>query len=270
MITKLIFVVTCLFIPFFIILGVKLYKTKNISKVQKVLAIVVFAIGLFRFFYNAKLYYSQPDNHSPIASDLTFSFISLLSVLILFGAFNKQKFGKTLNYITIFSSLIPLIFGLICDRPFTNSSSLDEFYVLPATYYLQTSLLITYACIEMMELKKKVKLLNLFYVALISLGLWVLYVVLMVATNYYWKLNISYNVEFYLSITLPILGIGLVYLALYLLQLFYVKKFENAEEKPVLENKNNNENTLLEINGEVEIKENNEKIKTEEEQQSKE
>ena len=93
MINSLILVIVSIFVPFFIILGTKIYKVNNINKVYK-------------FFKN----------------------------------------------ITIYTSLIPLIFGLCTNRVYMNP--LDTYYIIPATYYLESGLIIGLASLFILNLEE--------------------------------------------------------------------------------------------------------------------
>ena len=214
MINSLILVIVSIFVPFFIILGTKIYKVNNINKVYKWLAISILVLELIKFFTNASFY----DKAITPPQDLKFSYISFLVVFILFSVFNKGKVGKFFKSITIYTSLIPLIFGLCTNRVYMNP--LDTYYIIPATYYLE-------------EVNYKNELFN----ALYSLGIWAIYIGIMIGTKYYWKLDaITYDLGFYLSIFLSILSIPIAYLAIYLINKFYLSKRNTTLEV----NKKNN------------------------------
>ena len=230
MINSLILVIVSIFVPFFIILGTKIYKVNNINKVYKWLAISILALELIKFFTNASFY----DKAITPPQDLKFSYISFLVVFILFSVFNKGKVGKFFKNITIYTSLIPLIFGLCTNRVYMNP--LDTYYIIPATYYLESGLIIGLASLFILNLEEvnyKNELIN----ALYSLGIWAIYIGIMIGTKYYWKLDaITYDLSFYLSIFLSILSIPIAYLAIYLINKFYLSKRNTTLEV----NKENN------------------------------
>lgn len=224
MLSKIIFAVICIIVPFLLIVSIRLYNPQNMNKIYKVLAILILVLELIRFFTNASFY----DKAITPAQDVKFSFISFITVFILFGAFNKGKIGKIFDSFTIYLCFVPLVFGEVTNRVYTNT--LDIYSILPATYYLQSALIISYACVRIMTIKEvnyKCELGK----ALVSLGVWILYVGIMVYTKFYWRLdNIVFNQNFWLSVSLPIISIPFIYLCVFLYNTFYVKKHINMKK----------------------------------------
>jgi len=200
-----------LFVPFFIILGVKLYKYQNIQKLVKILTVSVLLNELIRFFYNARLYEDARLPSENVKLGLLF-----FVVLTLFSTFSTKKIFKQGFYLTVF---YPLVYALFNRYTFTDPS--DNYTIIPAFFSIEIGLILT---IFILNIKEYIASFNKF--SFIPAGvILVLSFIAVFSTNLWWR-NSSF-IDLY-----QLLGLGLMLVSsvvIYLVFLFLNKKYTQKD-----------------------------------------
>lgn len=204
MLNIIMLVVTTIFIPVFVFVSLALYPNLNKRKMTVGLAIAMLSLELLRFFYNASLY---GDNKAITpAKNVMFSFITFFTVFALFAVFNKGKFGKFMSKAVVMTALVPMVYAIFSTRVYINE--IDKFFVIPACYYAESGIAVTLALLllrENGEQNIKKVLLSTLYAVLI----WGCYIGIKIGTNAFWKLEIPYDLNFYLGAFIPLAAIAL-------------------------------------------------------------
>lgn len=220
MLNNILLIITSLFIPAFIFLGLHLYNYSNERKLSRILIITTLSLELLRFFYNASFY----EKAKTPSGYLTFSFITFLIVFGLFATFNQTKLGVFFKKVFTFSFFIPTVFALFAPRVYLSEKIiidgvekyLDTYSVLPCLYFIECGLLITLGIVFFKQIKDD-SLKNHQISALYALIVYVLYTLISIATKYTWEINYSYDINFFLSVFVPIIFMDLTYIILFII-----------------------------------------------------
>lgn len=213
MLNNILLIVTSIFIPFMILISLRLYNYKNDQKLTKILIIITLSLELFRFFYNASFY----DKAKTPSGYLTFSYITFLIVFGLFAIYNHNKLGVFFKKVFSFTCLIPTFFALFASRVYESEkevegvlTSLDTYSVLPCLYFIECGLLITIGVVFIRQLVfESVK--SLSFSLLFSVLVYVLYTLISIATKFAWEIQYNFDINFVLSITVSLITIIIIY-----------------------------------------------------------
>lgn len=213
MLDNILLVLTSIFIPFIILISLRLYNYKNDQKLSKILIIITLSLELFRFFYNASFY----DKAKTPSGYLTFSFITFLIVFGLFAIFNHTKLKVFFKKVFALTCLIPTTFALFASRVYeseiVDGKPLDTYTVLPCLYFIECGLLITIGIIFIKQMiSDNVK--SISFSMLYGILVYVLYTLVSIATKFAWEIQYDFDINFYLSIGCSLLSIIVVYLFL--------------------------------------------------------
>ena len=196
-------VLITIFVPLIVLVGVKLYKYENTEKLIKVFAILLFAFDLFRFFYNARFF---PSAKTP-APELKFSYLTIYSIVMLFAAYNKGKFGDFMRKAAMFTCLMPMVLGIF--NPEIYTSSFDTYAVLKAVYYIESGLGVLLAILIGRNSKTKIEAINILYCALFACG----YALINFLSIKLWVTNYQINPMWYVQMIVCVASVAVVYLA---------------------------------------------------------
>lgn len=203
------------FVPLIILVGTKLYNYKNYQKLIKVFAIILFAVDLFRFFYNARFYAKAT---TPVA-DLKFSYLAVYSIMMLIATFNNGKLGNFFKKAVVLTSLMPIVLGIF--NPTIYTSALDGYAVLKACYFVESGLSVALAILICKSGSVKIGLKNTIWGALVACG----YALINFLSIYFWATNYTINLMWYMQMLACIASVFVVYLVYYLIS----KKTNKAE-----------------------------------------
>ena len=210
-------VLITIFVPLIVLVGVKLYNYKNLDKLIKVFAILLFAFDLFRFFYNARFFGSAKTP----AAELKFSYLSVYSIAMLFAAYNKGKFGDFIRKAVMFTCLMPMIIGLFNSNVYT--SSFDSYAVLKAVYFVESGLSVLLAILICKNNQAKIGALNILYCSLFAMG----YAFINFLSIKFWATNYSINLMWFVQMLVCVASVAVVYLVYFLCN----KKCAQAQQK---------------------------------------
>ncbi|MGM9859048.1 MAG: hypothetical protein ACI311_07395 [Bacilli bacterium] len=230
MLNSILLIVTSIFIPVIIFYSLYLYKYKNNHKVSRILIISSLSIELFRFFYNASFY----DKAKTPSGYLTFSFITFLIIFGLFAVFNTAKLGTFFKRVFSYSFAIPTLFAIFAPRVYLSQQVevegtlkyLDTYSVLPCLYFIECGLLITLGIIFLTEFSSydiKKHSISLVF----ALAIYVVYTGISIGTKFTWEIEYNFDLNFYLSVFIPVLSMFIIYIISILLS----KKKASKETK---------------------------------------
>jgi hypothetical protein len=195
MINNIILIAVSFGVPAIFLVGYFIYKPKNILKISKVVAITLLLLELFRFFYNAFL--QDAGAMGAITSNnLTFSFISFMIVLGLFGTFGSNKFSKICSQVFNYCVLIPLILSLFNSSLYIFPS--DTHMVISALYFLESGLIISLYVLSLLNMSKTPNKPSIIHV-IISMVFALVYMLASVLIHYYWD-QVPFNIMFLIAI----------------------------------------------------------------------
>lgn len=202
MLRTILLVVSAVLIPFIVIAAERTYQPKdNGRKIAVGIAIGLLGVALLRFFYNASLY----EKAFTPAKELTFSYTSLLILFALFAVFSKGKLGQISKKIFVGTSLISLIFPLFASRIYINPD--DTYFVTTALYFVEVGLTTSLATLIVYKEKAIFKPIDLLFPSVA----FIVYIGIAIAMNYAWKLEIPFDLNFYLGYGLSFASIFLVF-----------------------------------------------------------
>lgn len=204
MIDIAVLILTCSFVPFIVLFGIKIYSYTNYSKVFKGLTLTLLGLELLRFFYTASLY----EKAVMPANDVSFSFISVLCMIALFAAFNSGKTGKTCGKILIVLSLVPIVFSLFNAEIYNNTE--DIYAVTKALYFVEAGLIIALALIKC-RTESKFSIRDLLFPGCTLAAA----ILINIITNLSWKTNITFGTDLLInsaSVAAAFASAGIVYL----------------------------------------------------------
>lgn len=211
----LLLIVSAFIIPTMIYLALKTYEAEDrFRKTTVGIAIALLLVGILRFFYTASLY----QNGFLPAKELPFSYLSILIIVALIATFNKTKLGELFKRVLVLSFLIPVVFPLFADRIYLNPD--DQHFVTTALYFIEVGFITTLAMLFILEKNKRLKIKD----ALISALSFIVYMGIAIGLNFGWKLEIPFDLYFYLSYGLSLLSIFIIYGVYVLINHLYKKK----------------------------------------------
>lgn len=221
MLNILLLVLSAVLIPFIVIAAERTYKPKdNGRKILIGLSIGLISVALLRFFYNASLY----ENAYTPAKELTFSYTSLLILFALFAVFNKGKVGAIAKKIFVGTALISVIFPLFASRVYLNPD--DAHFVTTALYFVEVGLITSIATLFVYKEKAIFKPIDLVFPS----AAFALYIAIAIGLNFVWKLEIPFDLNFYLGYGLSLASIFLVFGITKLVEFVANKKGVTNEE----------------------------------------
>lgn len=202
MLRNILLVISAVLIPFIVIAAERTYKPKdNGRKIAIGLAIGLISVAMLRFFYNASLYEKA---YTP-AKELTFSYMSLLILFALFAVFNKGKLGEISKKIFVGTALVSVTFPLFANRIFLNPD--DTYFVTTALYFVEVGLVTSLATLFVYKEKSMFEPIDL----LLPIAALIIYIGIAIGLNYVWKLEIAFDLNFYLGYGLSFVSIFLVF-----------------------------------------------------------
>lgn len=209
-----------IFVPLIVLVGVKLYKPKDLRKLFIAFSITLLAIELLRFFVNASFY----ENAVVPSQDLKLSFVTFLSVIVFFAVFNKGKIGNIFKNIFVLTSICPIIIALFNKNVYF--STLDTYGLIKALYFLECGVVILLAIMFVLDSKESLNLLQLGFGCIFALG----YVFVNFLANYFWTTNVKFDGLWFAQMAVLVVSVGVVYLLLYIVKKFCKKsvKEENT------------------------------------------
>lgn len=209
-----------IFVPLIVLVGVKLYKPKDLRKLFIAFSITLLAIELLRFFVNASFY----ENAVVPSQDLKLSFVTFLSVIVFFAVFNKGKIGNILKNIFVLTSICPIIIALFNKNVYF--STLDTYGLIKALYFLECGVVILLTILFVLDSKESLNLLQLGFGCIFALG----YVFVNFLANYFWTTNVKFDGLWFAQMAVLVVSVGVVYLLLYIVKKFCKKsvKEENT------------------------------------------
>lgn len=202
------------FIPTIIIGGAKFYNYTNYQKLIKVFTITIFAVDLFRFFFNASLY----NNGTTYAPDLKFSYLAVYVIMMMFATFNNGKLGEFFKKAIVFTSLMPLVLGLF--NPTIYTAALDTHSIIKACYFVECGLAVTLAILMYTKSNITINKLDIVWGILIACG----YVLINFLSITFWNTTTQINLIWYLQMLTCLLSVGVVYLVHFLIKRFSKQK----------------------------------------------
>lgn len=221
---SLFLVLVSLCMPIIVFVGFKIYNGKNANKLLIGLTLAFLVFEILRFFYSATFY----EKASVPKSDLKFGFITIMCVVALFATFNKSKFFvQTVRQIFVLASLGAIVIGIFIPNAYINA--LDINGVCKACYMIECGLILTIATFYIYDKKLKISAWSILWTCLFVL----VFMGINALTIYYWKINTSFDLMWYMSWVTVILTIPIIF-GVNQLYCFYTKK----HEKGLKENEN--------------------------------
>ena len=194
-------IVIAAFVPAITFLGYKMYKAKTVKKLDIILVVLFLGLELLRFVYNATLY---PKAAVP-SSNLTFTYISFGVVASLFAVFANNRVGRFFRKIVVLTALVPVIMGgsfnQIINLPF------DMYTIMKAIYFVEAGLYITLAISFLSLSGDRLKPLDILWGCLYMLT----YVGINAMTIHFFKVPITFDLQYYLTMTGVVVSVPLLY-----------------------------------------------------------
>ena len=187
-------------VPVVAFTGVKLSGRKELyGKLVVAFSVALLAAELVRFFTNASLY----DGAVTPKADLKFNFMTILTILGLFAAFNK-KYSEGFRSAFVLLLFVPLVFAIV--RPACYINELDAVNgVGKALYYLQAGFSFALGILFLRGQGWSIRPLN-------------------IAWAWYWEWNIAFDWVWYLTYAVSLVTVAAVYGVVLLLRRAVQKK----------------------------------------------
>ena len=196
-------------VPVVVFAGVKISGRKDLyGKLIVAFSIALLAAELVRFFTNAALY----EGAITPKADLKFNFMTILTILGLFAAFNK-KYSEGFRSVFVLLLLVPLVFAVI--RPSCYVNELDAVNgVGKALYYLQAGFSFTLGILFLRGQDWSIRPLNIAWACLAVL----LYAGVDALTIWYWDWNIAFDWVWYLTYAISLVSVAAAYAIVFLIR----------------------------------------------------
>lgn len=173
--------------PVIVLVGYKCLKGGvDKTKAGKAFALTLLFLELLRFFYNAKLYQGAITP----AVDLKYSYVTLLTVVALFAAFHKGKFGALCKNVTVLTCLVPLVIGIFNPAVYTNA--LDTHAVIKGAYFVQSGVAVLLAILFLDGVPSVLH-------TLIAFAFVLFYAFLNFLANTYFKTGVAFDLGWFLQ-----------------------------------------------------------------------
>lgn len=209
-------IIITVLVPLLALLAIKIYGCKNLDRLIKVFAILLFAFDLFRFFYNASLF----ENATTPAIELKFSYLAVYSIIMFFAVYNKGKFGDFMRRAVILTCLLPMILALFNSNIYTNS--LDTYAVIKGVYFLESGLSVLLAILICMHNNIQMRRSDLLCGEIIAFA----YVLVNMCSILFWNTKQSINWLWSVQMLVCLMSVVIVYFVIR----FYNKRKRNSEK----------------------------------------
>lgn len=202
-------------VPVVAFTGVKLSGRKELyGKLVVAFSVALLAAELVRFFTNASLY----GGAITPKADLKFNFMTILTILGLFAAFNK-KYSEGFRSTFVLLLFVPLVFAIV--RPACYINELDAVNgVGKALYYLQAGFSFALGILFLRGQGWSIRPLNIAWACLAVL----VYAGIDALTIWYWEWNIAFDWVWYLTYAVSLVTVAAVYGVVLLLRRAMLKK----------------------------------------------
>lgn len=182
-------VVITISVPALFLVGMKVFKNEDYSKMIKIIAVSLFVAEVIRFFVVANKF-----NLGKVPADqLKIGFVTFVSIFGLFAAFFKKEVALRLRRVFVLVALLPLVIGIFQGRVYTLAE--DEYAIVKGLYFLESGLSVLLAALYIKEERLSFDLFDL----LIGAGIVLAYFGLSIFYVNYWALSIELNAMFFIE-----------------------------------------------------------------------